>query len=88
MSGVINRDASLPCARNGAFESTEGPVDATEETDLAFLHQGATRLTFNGNRAQARYTPTPCMAKQRTRWSREGQKKSRAVSKFAISQVG
>ena len=44
MCGVINCDASLSCAENDAFESTEGPADATKETDLALLHQDANRF--------------------------------------------
>ena len=44
MCGVTNCDASLSCAENDAFESTEGPADATEETDLAFLHQDVIRI--------------------------------------------
>ena len=44
MCGVTNCDASLSCAGSDAFGSTEGPVDATEETDLAFLHQDAIRV--------------------------------------------
>ena len=44
MFRVINCDVSLSCAGTDAFELTEGPADATEETDLAFLHQDAIRV--------------------------------------------
>ena len=68
MYGVINCDASLSCAGNGAFESTEGPADATKETDLAFLHQSAkTGLIFNGNRVQAKVPTDVLHCKQETR---------------------
>jgi hypothetical protein len=73
MYGVINCDASLSCAGNGAFESTEGPADATEGADLAFLHQGAIRFDIQ-------WTPkvhTDVLHhKQATQWSKEGQKGS------------
>lgn len=68
MYGVINCDASLSCAGNGAFESTEGPADATKETVLAFLHQGAkSSLIFNGNRVQAKVPTDVLHCKQETR---------------------
>lgn len=68
MSGVIDYGASLSCTGTGAFEQTEGLADATEHTDLAFLHQGKSGIRRKLSTGRSTHR---CLASQRAaRWLR------------------
>jgi len=77
MCGLTNCDASLSCAGNGAFESTEGPADATIETDLAFLRQGANPVCYLMESGASKGTHPRLASQPSNLVSREGPKGSR-----------